>query len=87
VPKQVTMWECEVCGSIGEEAAINDCEACHAELSNLQVNDLAYNEPEDEFPNAVLLENSEKSGRMALYRKVGEESVEEYADWQNWVFE
>jgi len=85
--KEVTMWECSTCGSIGEEDVIKECEACHIELENLQVNDLAYCEPSGEFPDAILIENKEKSGRMALYKKMGEESVEEYVSWREWVFE
>jgi len=86
--KEITLWECEVCGGIGEKKEVMECEKYHAALENLDIVDMTsvvdshnYN-TDPKYPTYILIEDKTYSGRLALYKFEQASSVEDFDDWK-----
>ena len=76
--KKVECFKCEICEAIyPDEEFATTCENAHANVENLMIAETHNWLPEAQYPNTIILENSGRSGRAALYNLVKESSVED----------
>jgi len=75
--KTITAYECEVCETAYFD--IDDARKCgkgHLDGDKMEVNDYFYKTANEQFPDEILIECSNYSGVLAMYKKVKEDSVE-----------